>query len=549
MSGATPVAHGRVPRGTVPTAALLAAAAVLGAVAETASGGTPAEVLADLLTGWVLVACGAAAWLRGAPRGGAALLAATGLTWFAGNFDAVALYWHRGPLVHLLLAVPDGRPASRTATAGVAAGYVAAVVPAVWSHDGSALVLAGLLVAAAAAGRHGLRGPARRAHATSPAAAIAGVLAAGSLARLAFPAGDADDLALLAYELVLAATGIVLARALVLRAWERPPLTDLVVELGERRTASLRAALADALGDPRLEVGYPSGTGGALVDAAGRELAPPDGRAVTPVERDGHLLAVLVHDAGVERDPALLDAVAASARMAAANAALNAAVRTHERELEASRQRLLEAGDGERRRLAQRLRDGAQRRVGALAATVEQAGADPAATGELALRLERARELLARTAADLDALGRGLHPPPLTEHGFAGALRELAAASPVPVEVRGDAPALDPATAATAYFVCAEALANAAKHAHATRVAVTLEATPHGLRAEVRDDGDGGADACRGSGLRGVLDRAQAAGGSLRIDSAPGAGTSLRLELPRPWPGSTDPADQRGIQA
>ncbi|MEA2318951.1 MAG: hypothetical protein QOD44_3140, partial [Solirubrobacteraceae bacterium] len=135
---------------------------------------------------------------------------------------------------------------------------------------------------------------------------------------------------------------------------------------------------------------------------------------------------------------------------------------------------------------------------------------------------------------ELRELARGIHPTALTEGGLRAALPELAKRANVPVElhvVAGRAPA--PVEAA-AYFVCAEALANVAKYATATRVTIAVRREPGRLVVRVADDGAGGADPARGSGLRGLADRIEALGGRLSVESPPGAGTRLEAELPAP---------------
>ena len=246
--------------------------------------------------------------------------------------------------------------------------------------------------------------------------ALAAVLAAGALARLAFPGGEADEVLLLAYEVVLC--GIALS---LVGASRRGALTDLVVELGERRSA-LRDALAAALGDPKLELGYWSEPDGAYVDGAGRRLeSPPPGRARTLIEREGRPLAALIHDAAALDDLALVEAVTSAARLADTNARLQAEVRSQIAELAAARRRVIEAADEERRALELRLRDGAGRRIQRLAGTL--AGLDGAPIG-------RASEVLERTREDLLALSAGLHP---ARAGLPAALAALARDSATPV--------------------------------------------------------------------------------------------------------------------
>jgi signal transduction histidine kinase len=296
-------------------------------------------------------------------------------------------------------------------------------------------------------------------------------------------------------------------------------MADLVIDLEAGRSGSLRDALASALGDPTLKVGYRVGQG--YVDAAGRPLvlppAPP--RAMTRLQRAGEPLAVLVHDAAVLDDPGLTAAVEKAARLGAANAALQREVADQVRELRASRLRLLNAADEERARLEQRLRERVVARLSRLGDKLD--GLDPGA-----------REQLAGTLEDLETLSAGLHPG--SRRNFAAALESLVARSPVPVDLRlTDVPLADEAATA-AYFVCSEALANVVKYARAAQVTISLEVADDHVLVEVADDGRGGADPQAGTGLRGLSDRVEALGGTLAVDSPTGRGTRVTARLPLP---------------
>jgi signal transduction histidine kinase len=188
----------------------------------------------------------------------------------------------------------------------------------------------------------------------------------------------------------------------------------------------------------------------------------------------------------------------------------------------------VDVGDDERRRLELRLREGAGRRLAELADALAQARG--AAQGDTAARIARAEDVLARTRVDLSELARGLHPAHLSEAGLGDALSALAGEVPLAVSVP---PArLEPDLEAVVYYVCAEALANATKHARATQVAIDVRRDDGRVLVEVTDDGVGGADAERGTGLRGLRDRLEARGGRLEIDSPRGGGTRLVAEIP-----------------
>ena len=307
-----------------------------------------------------------------------------------------------------------------------------------------------------------------------------------------------------------------------------------MVELGEARAGTLRGELSRALGDPSLEVGYWVPETGAFVDSEGQVLSPPDPgskRSVTIVERDGQPVAALVHDSAVLDDPGLLEAVASAARLGASNARLQAEVQARVVELTASRRRILEAGDEERRRLERRLHDGAERRLLELAQTLRRGRMD-AALERTRDQIAHAEHQLERTIEDVRRLAYGLHPRILSEHGLADALAWLAESFPVPIEIEIAIGRMSSRVEAAAYFVCAEALANVVKYASASRVAVAVTSDDARVTVAVEDDGVGGADPARGSGLRGLADRIETLGGTLRVDSAPGQGTRLTAEIP-----------------
>jgi PAS domain S-box-containing protein len=203
-------------------------------------------------------------------------------------------------------------------------------------------------------------------------------------------------------------------------------------------------------------------------------------------------------------------------------------------ELRRSRARIVEAGDAERRRLERNLHDGAQQRLVALSIALRLARqkltADPAAAEQLLARVE---EELSSALEELRELARGIHPAILTDRGLRPALESLAARAPVPVELdAASADRLPPQVEAAAFYVVSEALANVAKYAQASNVSVTVNGFNGRAVVEVRDDGVGGADPTRGSGLRGLADRVEALAGTIVVDSRAGEGTSIRAEIP-----------------
>jgi signal transduction histidine kinase len=308
---------------------------------------------------------------------------------------------------------------------------------------------------------------------------------------------------------------------------------DFVRELEHTSPNRLQDALARALGDPSLELGLWLPEKNGYVDAEGREVTLPDDerRAVTLIENAGEPLAALVHDPSLEEEPELVQAAGAAARLALENARLQADMQAQILRVKESRLRIVAAADEAGRRIERNIHDGAQQRLVALGLqlrTAQQRSADPevqalldAAVGELQVAVDELREL-----------ARGVHPAILTEEGLAAALESRASRSPFPVRLdvlEGRFPAQ---VEATAYFVVCEALANVAKHADASKAAVTVARSDGVLTIEVSDDGMGGAIPVDGSGLTGLADRVEALGGRFRIESPPGGGTRVLGEIP-----------------
>ena len=282
----------------------------------------------------------------------------------------------------------------------------------------------------------------------------------------------------------------------------RGGLADLFRRLPTMRGEELQPALARALGDPSVEIvrGHPE---------------VEEGRSMTPVNDD----AALVYDASLDDDPELIEAVASAAGIAL--------------ESRARLERIVTAGDDERRRLERNLHDGAQQRLVALAMQLRliqhELHTDPAAADRL---VDNASQELAMSLAELRELARGIHPAVLN-HGLEPALQTLAGQATVPTDVAYAAEGrLPEPVELAAYFVTSEALANVGKYARARRASIRVVREDGGLVVEIADDGCGGADAARGSGLRGLADRVEALDGRLQVHSPLGAGTVVRAELP-----------------
>jgi signal transduction histidine kinase len=203
-------------------------------------------------------------------------------------------------------------------------------------------------------------------------------------------------------------------------------------------------------------------------------------------------------------------------------------------ELIASRARIVATADETRRRIERDLHDGAQQHLVSLALRLQGAAASiPPQLDEIHQEITDVCAELDEVLTDLRELSRGIHPANLTEGGLGPALRNLARRSPVPVQLQlGMEGRLPERVEVAAYYVVAEALTNVARHANASLVQVELDTDDGLVRLDIRDDGVGGADPSRGSGLIGLRDRVEATGGTLGVESHPGQGTSLLVELP-----------------
>jgi signal transduction histidine kinase len=317
----------------------------------------------------------------------------------------------------------------------------------------------------------------------------------------------------------------------------RSSIGDLVVELdADPNPPELRDALARALGDPSLTLVYWLPEFESWADLEGRPVALPEqdsAKATTLIDRDGQHLAALLHNPSLRDEPELLDAVTAAAAIALENGRLHVELRARVEELKGSRQRVIEAGQHERRRLERNLHDGAQQRLIALSLELgrleEQLGADPVARS----RLDQARSEIALSLEELRDVARGIHPAVVSGHGLAVGLESLAARAPVPVrldvELNGR---VDERVEVAAYYVVCESLTNVGKHAQASSASVAVARANGALVVEVVDDGVGGADSERGTGLRGLADRVEALGGRLRVWTPRGEGTRVRADIP-----------------
>ncbi len=315
---------------------------------------------------------------------------------------------------------------------------------------------------------------------------------------------------------------------------QRSRVADLVVELRSRsRPDEVRDAIARALGDPSLELGFWLPADERYVDPRGNplDLTAREGRAVTELEHDGKRVAALVHDPALLDEPELLEAVGAAASLALENARLQAELSAQLAEVRASRARIVEAGDAERRRLERDLHDGAQQRLLGIRLALQLARGRLGDEREVEELLAEADTEVVGALDELRTLARGIHPPILTDEGLGPALAALARRAPVPVELAVSPERLPERVEATAYFVASEALANVAKHAHASQATIAVGRTNGRVSIEVADDGVGGADA-DGAGLRGLRDRVEALDGRLEVESPAQGGTRVTAAIP-----------------
>jgi signal transduction histidine kinase len=317
----------------------------------------------------------------------------------------------------------------------------------------------------------------------------------------------------------------------------RSALGDLLLEMrAEPAPADLRDALARALRDPSLMLAYWLPEYGSWADVDGREMDVPDtgnGRATTVIDRDGEPVAALLHDASLREEPELLDAVSAAAGISLDNARLHAELAARLDELRGSRVRVIEAGQKERQRLERDLHDGAQQRLVALSLELTLLKKSLDDDPEASSRIEHARDEIALSLEELRDIAHGLHPAVVSGHGLDVALESLAARAPVPVRLTVELEdRLPEQLEVAAYYLISESLANIGKHAQASSAAISVERLDGVVVVEIVDDGVGGADTERGSGLRGLADRVEALDGRLRVWTPLGQGTRVRAEIP-----------------
>jgi signal transduction histidine kinase len=539
---------------------------------------------------WSFVAAGLVAWSRRPDNRTGALMVAVGFAFSLNGLVLVptplgfTLFYlvdslPEGVLGHLIAVFPDGRATTRLQRAFVVANYATTVPLALVQlllvdpgqlgcagcpddllglgerHPyGDAVLAASSLIAVALVAlllwivvTRWRRAPQAQRRRLAPVMLVGVVLLAVYLVGQALTPVMSSAPPLVENGFNLAALTLLLLWPLAFLAGlartrlDRSAVGDLAIELSQALPPGrLEHALARALHDPSLRLAYWLPDRHAFVDASGRLVDLPaggDDRAVTMLRHGSEPVAALLHHAALDDDPGLVQAVAATARMTIDNERLQAEVRAQLAEVRASRARIVAFGDAERRRVERNLHDGAQQRLVnvSLALGLARSQVGTAGDAELAAALDEAATELRLALAELRELARGIHPMILSEAGLGPALTALAERSPIPVTL-AQVPSgrLPPRVEETAYYVASEALANTAKHAHATAVTINTRQHDGRLLVEVGDDGVGGADP-DGWGLRGLADRVAALDGRLHVHSPAGAGTRVTAELPCGW--------------
>ena len=518
---------------------------------------------------------GLIAWQRRPGNRIGPLMVLTGFAFFVSGFQysAYSVPFTIGLLLepfyiavfaHLLLAFPTGRLESRFVRVLVAAVYVDVTLfiflaalfdpiydpenlVLVWPNEGVAEAFAnvsrsiGIVLSLIGLGvlvQRWRRGTAPWRRAAAPVLWTGGIaIAAGIVGLVNETAGEPLGGGISFFWFGFAAVPLGFLAGLLRSRLDRASVAQLVVELG-RATAPgrLREVLSRALHDPSLDVAYWLPDLGRYVDVEGRPVELPSAggqRSTTVVELEGRRVAALVHDRSLTEEPELVDAACAAAALALENERLAAELRARLEELRASRVRIVEATDEERRRIERNLHDGTQQRLVSISMALGLAESRlPPDAAEAREILGEARASLGQALAELRELSQGIHPSILTERGLVAALHELSydTSLPVQLDVALDERLPEPVEAA-AYYLVAESLANVAKHADASAAQVRVSRENGRALVEVTDNGNGGADPA-GSGLRGLADRVEALGGRLAVDSSPGHGTRVQAEIP-----------------
>ena len=533
----------------------------------------PWQVVLFPVVGWVYLAAGAVAWVRRPSNRLGAIMIVGALAWMGAgltntpvqSLETAGIILATVPLavvLHLVLAFPSGRRRDTLTTATVLAAYFVGIVLQAPRYllgpEASGTVLqvvdrpdladlgrwvqhgvgALLIVVTAVILVRRLRdtGPRQR-YVLAPLyvyaiAALLWVPASRDLESLAVW----DPLTRGTVQLVaLAGIPVAFAAVMLLGGFARMgEIEELGAWLGadEHARPELRDALATALGDPSLELAFWDMPSGAYVDAAGSTIVLPAtaGRAAVEVTVGRRRVGAIVYDVTLIADPEPVRSAGRVVAVALDRERLTVELRASRERLRASRARVVEAADTERRRIAHDLHDTLQTRLVLLAVEAHGLGSNASArTGAAALEAG-----LQTAIGELRELVQGLLPAVLAERGLYAAVEDLADRVPLPITLELDSQRarLPPPVESVGYLVVSEALTNAVKHAHARELRLRIERTNGQLAIEIEDDGIGGAGGGAGSGLTGMLERVEAVEGLLSVRSPPGGGTHILAEVP-----------------
>jgi signal transduction histidine kinase len=544
---------------------------------------TEAELGADLAVGLLMQWVGLVVWRRPGTGRTGPLLYLAGLLWYVGSVwdappvGAVTFAW-RSWYDPVILAVVLGwstahlrRPIDRLLVGTLAGAYLVRSLTRMFVFDGgqyfddvawhnplsirwnqglwetveNATIVVSALVGLAVAVTCLVRwrrasGPARRTLTPILAAGVAMVPLLGWTAFTNQFSGFLPDLSgLPVFWAQMILRGFIPIAILIglYRLHTNRALADFLLELDRGvPVGSLQEVMARVLGDPGLRLAFAL-PGGGYIDGIGRPLELPtdaSGVSVAAIEDDhGVPLAFIIHDPALDEDPDLVRAAGAAARLSLTNERLQAEVRAQLDEVRASRARLVEGSDSERRRVERDLHDGAQQRLVTLALQLRQArdrASDP--DPELTALLDEASKELDLALIELRELARGIHPAVLSRSGLGPAVETLAQRCPIPVSVSASTGRCPAAVELTAYFLVAESLTNVVRYSAAGSARIVAEHRNGELIVEIIDDGVGGANPRAGSGLRGLEDRVLAVGGRFQLESPSGVGTTVRATLP-----------------
>jgi signal transduction histidine kinase len=528
----------------------------------------------------VYVGAGLVAWYRRPSNRMGALILLAGMALYLGGLinsfvlplaaiGTIAATLPLAVTIHLLLAFPSGRLRSRTSAAIVIVGYVTALVlqaplylfapgapgRSLSIADSPALRMTGALVQAVFGVAVMLATAvviARRlVEATPPHRRVLIPLFSYGIVAVLILAGSRNILVgllglspLVSSAVQVAVVGclpIVFVLGILLGGFARTgQLEELGTWLGVAgggERPALTMALAQTLGDPSLEVSFWVPERHAFVDGDGvpvPAIPPGRDRAVVEITFRGRTVAAISYNPALIDEPRSVRSAGRIVAIALERERLTAELRASRRALQQSRERLVDAADRERRRVARNLHDGLQMQLVLLAIEAQQLANADETSVVTADRATSLRKGIDDAAAALRALVSAVMPAALVERGLSAATEDLADRMPIPTELElgVEDGSCSPVVESTAYFVIAESLTNTIKYAGASAASVRVVRTGDILRVEVHDDGAGGATVSDGSGLRGLADRVDVLGGTMDIVSPPGRGTHIIVEVP-----------------